>query len=238
MFFLLPLITNTINVYRVFFIFIKTFFSFQSDSETDTLNLRGGLLRPTISSQNKSNGTSSRSYNNSKNSIGIINRRRGLQNAHSTVNLSTTGQDDSSSEETPSIVHSGKPAVPPRPRSISVDHKRFSSLSINSKIRNSSYEISPMDLPCKDTDVANADCKNIYFPSFLSNLRLFSSSVTSQLCSNIISQLMQTTNSVMQLHNRLKYSDEPSESRNNNMMLKELENAVHMTQSMLTKTIR
>lgn len=49
---------------------------------------------------------------------------------------------------------------------------------------------------------------------------------------------MQTTNSVMQLHNRLKYSDEPSESRNNNMMLKELENAVIMTQNMLTKTIR
>lgn len=49
---------------------------------------------------------------------------------------------------------------------------------------------------------------------------------------------MQTTNSVMQLHNRLKFSDEPSESRNNNMMLKELENAVIMTQNMLTKTIR
>lgn len=142
--------------------------------------MRGGLLRPTISSQNKTNGsTSSRSYNNSKNSIGIINRRRGLQNAHSTgiiyicikyfykliikivVNLSTTGQDDSSSEETPSIVNSGKPAVPPRPRSISVDHKRYSNLSVTSKIRNSSYEISPMDLPCKDTDITSADCNSL-----------------------------------------------------------------------------
>lgn len=99
-----------------------------------------------------------------------------------------------------------------------------------------------MDLPCKDTDVANADCK--FFLIFCKFHHLFIYDffpfllVTSQLCSNIISQLMQTTNSVMQLHNRLKYSDEPSESRNNNMMLKELENAVIMTQNMLTKTIR
>lgn len=60
-------------------------------------------------------------------------------------------------------------------------------------------------------------------------------SATSQLCSNIISMLNTTTNAVLQLHSRLKHSDETSGSRNNNLMLKELENAVIMTQNMLTK---
>lgn len=44
-----------------------------------------------------------------------------MSSAYSSVNLTTTGQDDSSSEEAQSIptVSNGKPAVPPRPRSIS-----------------------------------------------------------------------------------------------------------------------
>lgn len=52
---------------------------------------------------------------------------------------------------------------------------------------------------------------------------------------------MQTTSSVIQLHQRLKTSDEGVGSpgvgsgRNNTLMLKELENAVIMTQNMLTK---
>lgn len=70
------------------------------------------------------------------------------------------GQDDSSSEEVPVPVPSGKPAVPPRPRSISVDHKRFNNQIIQNKMRNNSnLEVSPNDVPCKDTDVTNADCK-------------------------------------------------------------------------------
>lgn len=59
--------------------------------------------------------------------------------------------------------------------------------------------------------------------------------VTTQLCSSLINQLMVTTNNVMQLHQRLRSSDEPTSTGNNNLMLKELENAVIMTQSMLTK---
>ena len=60
--------------------------------------------------------------------------------------------------------------------------------------------------------------------------------VTSQLCSNIINQLMHTTSTVMKLHQRLKTDDESENTgRNNNLMLKELENAVIMTQTMLTK---
>lgn len=48
---------------------------------------------------------------------------------------------------------------------------------------------------------------------------------------------MGTTNSVMQLHQRLKTSEESSNGTDNRKqdMLKELENAVMMTQSMLTK---
>lgn len=46
---------------------------------------------------------------------------------------------------------------------------------------------------------------------------------------------MVTTNNVMQLHQRLRTNDEPTSTGNNNLMLKELENAVIMTQSMLTK---
>lgn len=60
--------------------------------------------------------------------------------------------------------------------------------------------------------------------------------VTSQLLTNIITQLMTTTNSVMQLHQRLKNTEETSSTPDtrNQEMLKELENAVMMTQSMLT----
>lgn len=47
---------------------------------------------------------------------------------------------------------------------------------------------------------------------------------------------MRTTSTVIQLHQRLQTNDEASGTgRNNNLMLKELENAVIMTQTMLTK---
>lgn len=59
------------------------------------------------------------------------------------------------------------------------------------------------------------------------------------MCSSIINQLIQTTNSVIQLHQKLKTNDDVSGVSNNNqsnsLMLKELENAVIMTQTMLTK---
>lgn len=59
------------------------------------------------------------------------------------------------------------------------------------------------------------------------------------MCSSIINQLIQTTNSVIQLHQKLKTNDDASgvsnNNRSNSLMLKELENAVIMTQTMLTK---
>lgn len=75
-----------------------------------------------------------------------------------------------------------------------------------------------------------------HFVWFSKNLikKILQFSVSSQLITNIISQLMVTTNSVMQLHQRLKSSEESSDNRKQDM-LKELENAVMMTQTMLTK---
>lgn len=46
---------------------------------------------------------------------------------------------------------------------------------------------------------------------------------------------MNTANAVLQLHQRLRSADEPTSTGNNNLMLKELENAVIMTQNVLTK---
>uniref|UniRef100_A0AAG5DBV1 MABP1/WDR62 second WD40 domain-containing protein n=1 Tax=Anopheles atroparvus TaxID=41427 RepID=A0AAG5DBV1_ANOAO len=227
-----------------------------SDSEPEPAGTRGGLLKPTISSQNKVNGTGNGSgspsgkYINPRSAAGIINRRKGLQNAYSSVNISTTGQDESSSEESPTSTVSitpTKPAVPPRPRSIAFEHKRIANVnaSLNAKKSvtvvvggstnttttttniSSGTSVADMNgtgnnnnggiLPAKDTDLDNAD-------------------LTNQLCTNIINQLVQTTSSVIQLHQRLKASDETSiNGRNNSLMLKELENAVIMTQNMLTK---
>ncbi|XP_037904437.1 mitogen-activated protein kinase-binding protein 1 isoform X7 [Hermetia illucens] len=181
----------------------------QSDSETDTLTSRGGIMRPTLSSQNRANSTGvSRQYP-SKSNATTPSRRKGLQNSYSSVNLSTPAQDDSSSEEAQSgPPSSSKPAVPPRPRSMMIDHKK-SSISTG-KLRGNTDSFGGGDLS-------------------------MSPDSTSQLCSNIISMLNTTTNAVLQLHSRLKHSDETSGSRNNNLMLKELENAVIMTQNMLTK---
>lgn len=119
----------------------------QSDSESEasiavngkgSSSRIGGLMRPTISSQNKA--------------APAVARRRGVQAAYSsgkiyynicqtlikflnlyiflsTVNLSSVGQEDSSSEETGNTngntsapgTNTGKPAVPPRPSRTLVD---------------------------------------------------------------------------------------------------------------------
>uniref|UniRef100_A0A182MZ08 WD_REPEATS_REGION domain-containing protein n=1 Tax=Anopheles dirus TaxID=7168 RepID=A0A182MZ08_9DIPT len=221
-----------------------------SDSEAEPANSRGGLLKPTISSQNKINGTgngagngSGGKYINPRSAAGIINRRKGLQNAYSSVNISTTGQDESSSEESPTSTVSTvptKPAVPPRPRSIAFEHKRIANvnaslITVKKTVTVGGTTTIPTEatnggggggagsnnnggvMPIKDADLDNAD-------------------LTNQLCTNIINQLVQTTSTVIQLHQRLRSSDEATmNGRNNSLMLKELENAVIMTQNMLTK---
>lgn len=79
------------------------------------------------------------------------------------MNLSNVGQDDSSSEEAQSNHHqisNGKPAVPPRPRSISATRGTIISNLVNNKqLKTTNGNVFADDLPCKDNDVVNADCK-------------------------------------------------------------------------------
>ncbi|XP_058453064.1 uncharacterized protein LOC131431397 isoform X2 [Malaya genurostris] len=194
-----------------------------SDSEPEpSTATRGGLMKPTISSQNKVNGTNNNGkYVNPRSAAGIISRRKGLQTAYSSVNIASGTQDESSSEESPTSTASTmpvKPAVPPRPRSIALEHKRIANVNASLNAKKAPSTNMEMESMIKDGDLENAD-------------------LTNQLCSNIINQLVQTTTSVIQLHQRLKSNDESGggSGRNNSLMIKELENAVIMTQNMLTK---
>lgn len=71
-----------------------------------------------------------------------------------------------------------------------------------------------------------------------SNSHLLPPKDTAQLCTNLINQLVMTTNNVLQLHQKLQSREDSSNNGNNDYMLKELENAVVMTQNMLTKITR
>lgn len=91
-----------------------------------------------------------------------------------TVNLSNAGQDDSSSEEAQSNHHqisNGKPAVPPRPRSISATRGGIISNLVNNKqLKTTNGNAFGDDLPCKDNDVANADRKCLPLTCFFSKI--------------------------------------------------------------------
>lgn len=140
--------------------------SIQSDSDqSEPIASRGGVLRPTISSQNKSNGVGSGSttkYVNPRSAAGILQRRKGMQNSYSSVNLSTAGQDESSSEESPPpnvTTSPTKPAVPPRPRNIPQDQRRIT--NINTLLNSKKMELAAgmVEMPVKDSDIENADSK-------------------------------------------------------------------------------
>lgn len=96
------------------------------------------------------------------------------------VNLTTAGQDDSSSEEAlsipptsssgggaPHVAVNGKPAVPPRPRSISVDHSKRNGLSqsgagVGSPMRGKAAHVADNSTGSGGpvaVDVDSADCK-------------------------------------------------------------------------------
>lgn len=78
------------------------------------------------------------------------------------MSVSSGGQDDSSSEEAQTNTHkitNNKPVVPPRPRGISaVDYKRngVPTVTTNGKPAKTNFN---EDIPCKDSDIASADCK-------------------------------------------------------------------------------
>ncbi|KAF7987924.1 hypothetical protein HCN44_003787 [Aphidius gifuensis] len=195
----------------------------QSDSESDASmagkswinqapnNRISALMRPTISSQNKINHQTKQ---NSNSNLPMVLRRRGMQSAYSSVNLSQVGnQEDSSSEDTSSNGNgNGKPALPPRPRSINIDPSNNSLNSVVPIIRRSAsnttitngrpmstigsprlssrnqLDPSPQELPVKDTDrtidVAGAE-------------------LSPQLCNTIADELTRTADNVVQLYKRL-----------------------------------
>ncbi|XP_025993874.1 uncharacterized protein LOC105206048 isoform X2 [Solenopsis invicta] len=235
----------------------------QSDSESDAgitggsrgwsgqsnvNNRTSGLMRPTISSQNKINHQNKTS--SSGNNISSILRRRGMQGAFSTVNLSQVGnQEDSSSEDTSS---NGKPALPPRPRSISIDHSstsfslpgttvRRSGSTIIANGRNNTnmigqngsrisaanrnqLEPSPHELPVKDTDRA-IDVASV-------ELSMDKALVSTQLCNTIADELTRTADNVVQLYKRLTIDNDDNPSRgaiDRDTMLRGLESSVNET---------
>ncbi|XP_066601147.1 mitogen-activated protein kinase-binding protein 1 isoform X2 [Prorops nasuta] len=231
----------------------------QSDSESDagvssiggrnwnnqTGNNRiSGLMRPTISSQNKINHQNKANSTTGGNLPSVL-RRRGMQGAYSSVNLSQVGnQEDSSSEDTSSNGNSGKPALPPRPRSISIDHSVTGNLSLpNSTVKRSGsssvitngrsgppsqsgnrmsvtnrsqLEPSPQELPVKDTDRA---------------IDVASAELSTQLCNTIADELTRTADNVVQLYKRLTIdSEDPTAADiDRDTMLRGLESSVNET---------
>lgn len=85
-----------------------------------------------------------------------------MQNSYSSVNLTTAGQDESSSEESPPpnvTTSPTKPAVPPRPRNIPVEQRRIT--NINTLLNSKKMELAAgmVEMPCKDSDIETADSK-------------------------------------------------------------------------------
>jgi hypothetical protein len=86
-----------------------------------------------------------------------------MQNSYSSVNLTTVGQDESSSSEEMETQHQilspTKPAVPPRPRNLPQDQRRITNINtmINSKKQELTAGIS--EIPCKDSDIESTDSK-------------------------------------------------------------------------------
>ncbi|XP_071632711.1 uncharacterized protein Wdr62 isoform X4 [Temnothorax longispinosus] len=238
----------------------------QSDSESDagiagggrgwngqssTNSRTSGLMRPTISSQNKINHQNKSS--SSSNNVSSILRRRGMQGAFSTVNLSQVGnQEDSSSEDTSSNGNGGKPALPPRPRSISIDHSSASLSLPGTTVRKSGSAIitngrngagaigqngsrisaanrnqlepSPHELPVKDTDRA-IDVASV-------ELGMDKTLVSTQLCNTIADELTRTADNVVQLYKRLMIDNDDDPSRraiDRDTMLRGLESSVNET---------
>ncbi|XP_050452737.1 mitogen-activated protein kinase-binding protein 1 isoform X3 [Cataglyphis hispanica] len=239
----------------------------QSDSESDAGiaggNNRGwssqisnnrmtGIMRPTISSQNKINHQNKSSFSGS-NASSIL-RRRGMQGAFSTINLSQVGnQEDSSSEDTSSNGNGGKPALPPRPRSISIDHSSASLSLPSATMRRSGSTIitngrggasvieqnknkisttnrnqlepSPHELPVKDTD---------------RTINVASAELSTQLCNTIADELVRTADNVVQLYKRLTIDnddDSSTEALDKDTMLRGLESSVNETMRTLRLVI-
>lgn len=133
-------------------------------------------------------------------------------------------QDDSSSEETQGSSSNAKPIVPPRPRNLAFDHKNKIINSPNVVKQRGTYE--PVEFADLDS---NGDRKFLFillFQCLMFCLQSLILAAKSQV-HNVINKLYTTTQTVLQLHANLRNCED-------SLMLKELENAVIMTQNMLT----
>ncbi|XP_076663120.1 WD repeat domain 62 [Andrena cerasifolii] len=243
----------------------------QSDSESDVgagngrgwnnqtgSNRISGLMRPTISSQNKINHQI-KSNSSSGSNLPSVLRRRGMQGAYSSVNLSQVGnQEDSSSEDTSSNGNGGKPALPPRPRSISIDHSANLSLPGTTVRRSGSSTViangragssvigqtasrisatnrnqldpSPQELPVKDTDRAI----DVASAELGTDKKL----VSTQLCNTIADDLTRTADNVVQLYKRLTIDKEDEGACiDRDTMLRGLQSSVNETMRTLRLVI-
>ncbi|XP_017798430.1 PREDICTED: LOW QUALITY PROTEIN: uncharacterized protein LOC108579411 [Habropoda laboriosa] len=227
----------------------------QSDSESDVgagsgrgwnnqagNNRISGLMRPTISSQNKINHQIKSSSSSNSNLPSVL-RRRGMQGAYSSVNLSQVGnQEDSSSEDTSSNGNGGKPALPPRPRSISIDHSAFQStrftfcsLSLpgtavrrsgsstvitngrngNSTIGQNASRMSTANRNQLDPSPQELPVKDTDRAIDVASAELGTDKtlVSTQLCNTIADELTRTADNVVQLYKRLTIDNEDDPSR-------------------------
>lgn len=88
-----------------------------------------------------------------------------MQNSYSSVNLSTAGQDESSSEESPPpnvSTSPTKPAVPPRPRNIPQEKRHIT--TVNTLLNSKKMELAAgmVEMPVKDSDIENADSESLF----------------------------------------------------------------------------
>lgn len=126
-------------------------------------------------------------------------------------------------------MHSGKPIVPPRPRNFSLDHHKSSLNSPNIVKTRGNNEAG--DFPFKQIEEGQNERTNLNLNVRVNNFFLTESSQVY----NVINTLFTTTTAAVQLHAKLKSSEDTNTSScSNNLMLKELENALIMAQNMLT----
>ncbi|KAG7295488.1 hypothetical protein JYU34_021685 [Plutella xylostella] len=170
-------------------------------------------MRPTISSMNKqANNTT---------------RRRGMANAYSSVSLSTAAQEESSSEAEDRTC--AKPAVPPRPRAVSVDH------SAHRKIGRSGSE---RDLSAKAREVTARLTAGTRRPGQDSKPEPAASDAqmsSTQLCSALTEQLTRTASKVVQLYRTLQH---PATTEHDAALVSGLETAILETQKVLRSAVQ
>ncbi|XP_053594932.1 mitogen-activated protein kinase-binding protein 1 isoform X1 [Microplitis demolitor] len=193
-----------------------------SDSESDagiassgrnftnstTNNRISGLMRPTISSQNKINHQT-KPHSSSSSNLPMVLRRRGMQSAYSSVNLSQVGnQEDSSSEDTSSNGNGGKPTLPPRPRSINIDlSANFNSVGSSIRRSGSNTTISTSRLINNASGQMRLSSRNQLDqnpqkPS-AKEINVANAELSPQLCNTIADELTRTADNVVQLYKRL-----------------------------------